>query len=65
MTTQFSTAEFEFSHGKKPRGFGSWAFFFGDSDAAHFAPTSSFADAKRWAAKEAKAAGHWRVRVGS
>lgn len=64
---EFSTAEFEFSHGKKPRGFGYWAFFFGRNPNAEavFAPRGTFAEAKRWAAKEAKAAGHNFVRVGS
>lgn len=26
MTIQYSTSEYEFSHGRKPKGFGSWAF---------------------------------------
>ena len=28
MTPHFNTNEYEFSHGKKPRGHGYWAFFF-------------------------------------
>lgn len=26
MRVDFATTEFEFSHGRQPRGFGSWAF---------------------------------------
>ena len=26
MKIQYSTREYEFSHGRKPKGFGSWAF---------------------------------------
>ena len=25
---EVSTTQYEFSHGKKPRGFGTWGFFF-------------------------------------
>jgi len=32
MKSQVSTRDYEFSHGKKPRGFGSWAFAFDGKD---------------------------------
>ena len=62
---EVDTHEFRFSHGKAPRGFGQWAFFFDNSNEPVFAPHSSFADARRWAVAEAKAGGHSVVRVGS
>jgi hypothetical protein len=64
MTVEFSTTEFEFAHGKKPRGTGQWAFFFdGDSEPMWF--TGSFANAKKSAMAWAVTKGHVRVRVGS
>lgn len=53
MTCEFSTRDFEFTHGKAPRGFGSWAFSIEDS-APQWAPPSSFADAKKWARARAR-----------
>ena len=53
-TVWFDTAEFEFSHGKTPRGIGMWAFDFGRGP--EFTPDCcSFTDAKRWAKKQAQA----------
>jgi hypothetical protein len=46
-----STTQFEFSHGKKPSGFGVWAFAadFGDTEVEFFTPNSmSYTDAKKW-----------------
>ena len=58
MTVHFSTTEFECSHGRKPRGYGYWGFFFGDAKRTKnvwFAPNvCDFADAKRVAREEAK-----------
>jgi hypothetical protein len=31
MSPEFNTTEYEFSHGKKPRGTGNWAFIPADS----------------------------------
>jgi hypothetical protein len=49
MTTkiEFSTTEFSFSHGKEPRGYGSWAFEIPGSMPVWFAPASTYADAKK------------------
>ena len=47
MTIHFSTTEFECSHGRKPRGYGYWGFFFGVTKNVWFAPNvRDFADAK-------------------
>jgi len=32
-TVSVSTAAYELAHGRKPRGYGSWAFAFGDRNA--------------------------------
>ena len=49
----FDTREFEFSHGRKPRGEGVWAFMPMDhateDDEFMFSPTMTFSEAKRWA----------------
>ncbi len=60
------TDRYERSHGKKPKGRGSWAFYFdrmgGD---AIFAPHSmDYKDAINWAKEEAKKAGKSTVYVG-
>ena len=55
MTIHFSTTEFECSHGRKPRGYGYWGFFFGVTKNVWFAPNvCDFAAAKRVAREEAK-----------
>lgn len=53
------TDDFEFSHGRKPRGYGSWAFAFGARDAQpEFIPGSmTFTDARRKAVELAKVRG--------
>jgi len=44
-----STRLFVNSHGKKPRGHGSWAFLVMDADeAVVFTPAMNFSDAKVW-----------------
>jgi hypothetical protein len=62
-----STAAFEFAHGKKPRGTGTWAFFFDGArdvrDAFWF--TGTFAEAKAKAVAFAHEHGHTTVSVGS
>jgi hypothetical protein len=57
MQVEFNTRPFFRSHMREPRGFGSWAFEFEDSPDAWFAPTSTYADAK----KAAKAEAHRRA----
>jgi hypothetical protein len=59
----FSTSEFQFSHGKQPRGEGYWAFFF-DRDSEPQFWSGSYAEAKRQATAYAKANGKSFVRVG-
>ena len=46
---EFCTREFLFSHGRAPRGYGSWAFDFGAGPV--FAPTGTYAEAKAWATR--------------
>jgi hypothetical protein len=56
MAIQFNTTEFEFAHGKKPRGYGSWAFNFGRG--AEFIPGSmTFGEARKAAVKIARERG--------
>ena len=55
MKTEVHTRHYEFAHGKKPRGYGSWAFTFGDDDAdMWWAPASTYGDAVKAARAEAK-----------
>lgn len=64
---EFSTSQFEFAHGKKPRGNGTWAFFFDSRTDVEtvFWHTGSFAEAKAAAMAEAARVGARRVSVGS
>ena len=54
----FDTTEYRFSHGKEPRGRGSWAFApYRDLPADHpllfFTPSMTYAEAKRYAREKA------------
>lgn len=68
---EISTTNYEFTHGRKPRGEGCWAFQFfkafglcGGSDTIEFAPAEmTYAKAKRWAIARAKEIGADRVAV--
>lgn len=54
---EFNTYAFERSHRKMPRGYGSWGFFFDASmrlEDVWFAPSSTYAEAKKLAKAEAK-----------
>jgi len=71
---QIETNQYEFAHGKKPRGMGYWAFVFsvpasiagGASRLTEFAPsTMSYAEAKKWAQARARDLKAARVEVGS
>lgn len=54
MQVEFTTREFVFSHGREPRGTGSWGFEFEDSQDVWFAPNHmTFTQAKRAAVAEA------------
>ena len=62
MKVQVNTTEYEFSHGKKPRGFGQWVFFFGN---VMFTYNGTYGDAKKAAMKTAKEQGYTEVMVGA
>jgi hypothetical protein len=48
LQLEFSTTSYEFNHGRKPKGFGSWAFQEGHSTEI-FAPYSmTLTNAKKW-----------------
>ena len=67
MSIEVSTREYEFSHGKKPRGYGNWAFFFDgatDVGAAKWF-TGKFSEAKKMAVAWAASKKHTKVEVGS
>lgn len=54
---EFDTREYEFSHGKSPRGRGTWAFFPTrqcDVMDAMWSPSMTYAEAKRWAKDQAQ-----------
>lgn len=60
------TNRYERSHGKKPRGYGQWAFYFDDRGGEPiFTPKAmSYSDAVKWAKGEAKKAGKEYIYVG-
>jgi hypothetical protein len=65
-----STVDFRFSHGREPRGFGSWAFYygFGRGDTLQeptFFNQATYASARRAAVKDAASRGFTFVEVGS
>jgi hypothetical protein len=66
MTMVFDTSFYEFAHGRKPRGYGLWIFAPagrpGDADAI-WIPCATYADAKKQAARIAKARGITRLNV--
>ena len=54
---EFNTSQYKRSHGKTPRGRGSWAFFFDRSmriEDVYFTPSCTYAEAKKFAREEAK-----------
>lgn len=72
MAIRINTTEFEFAHGRKPRGRGSWAFCFGSSDEPVWAPGGdgffaggalTYGEAAKWARVEAARRGQYRVRL--
>jgi hypothetical protein len=67
-----TTTQFEFAHGKKPRGRGSWFFFFdGNKDVTDAAFTFQsagnmpYGEALRDAKAMARIGGHYAIEVGS
>jgi hypothetical protein len=67
MQVQVSTTQFEFCHSRRPRGEGTWAFFFDGEDDASKAWwfTGSYGEARRAAVAYAKEHGYRSVQVGS
>jgi len=55
MSKTFSTTQFELAHGRKPRGWGQWAFI-NKSTGETFFSTGTFTEAKK-----AVPAGRWEV----
>lgn len=69
MTT-ITTETFEAAHGRKPRGTGMWAFYFGRNGSwtrdPEFAPgTMKYSEACKWAKQQARALGCSRIVVAS
>ena len=69
MTT-ISTEEYQFAHGRKPRGVGNWAFYFGRTGSftrdPEFAPCMmSYSAACQWAKQQARQLGCEIIIVGS
>ena len=64
---EINTNEFEFSHGRKPRGIGQWIFRFiylaGPAEELSAPSHCSYADAKKWATAKARELGALRVTV--
>lgn len=65
---EFITTEYQFSHGKKPRGFGHWAFIPADSYWPKEIPSDGIAwahgtytDAKREVARNYPEVHYWKV----
>jgi hypothetical protein len=49
MTFEFNTRDYLLTHGKEPRGYGSWAFMIETKgNEPVWAPQSTYADAKKW-----------------
>lgn len=65
MTIQIDTTEYEFAHGRKPRGTGTWAFFFDADKIPWWMPDATYAEAKKAAIKEGRRIGAFRIKVGS
>ena len=66
-TVRVSTRDYEFAHGRTPRGFGHWAFEFGEREAAEAVEfwTGTYSEAKAQAVRFAKDNGYSYVSVGS
>jgi hypothetical protein len=65
LPVDFNTRSYELTYSKLPRGYGSWAFYFSRDPEPWFAPTSTFADAKKAAKVEANRRGDFLVSVGT
>jgi len=63
MKVEFRTHEYEWSHGKQPRGYGYWAFSFPGTQADFFWFQGSYSDAKKAAKDEARRRNFAEVKV--
>lgn len=54
MRIEFNDTQYQFSHGRTPRGRGSWAFEIRGLDGIHFSPSMTYGEAKRWMREQAK-----------
>lgn len=59
---EFNTRSYLLSHGRQPKGYGSWAFDLGGGPV--FAPASTYTQAKKWAREVAALVNVGRSRVG-
>lgn len=57
------TREYENTHSKKPRGWGTWAFEIAGNDGPFWVYESSYADAKKQAQEKAKELGAYSIKV--
>lgn len=48
MKFYFNTREYERSHGRQPKGRGSWAFRVYGEQQIYFSPSMTLADARKW-----------------
>ena len=62
---EFSSTQYEFAHGSKPRGEGNWVFFFDGDEEDPFRVFGMFSAAKAKAMAEARVFGFSKVEVGS
>ena len=64
-TITFSTREYEFAHGREPRGRGIWGFTFGDANEPPWLTprAMTYTEARKWARDFARANGRTSVSV--
>lgn len=66
VSVTINTSNYQFMHGKMPRGRGNWAFYLGSATVPWFAPANSrYADARATAVRRAKRQMVNTVTVGS
>lgn len=67
-TPEVFTTDYQFAHGRMPRGRGGWAFFMGsrhDMDTIFWTPSMTYAEAKALAIQEGKRQGVTFIHVGT
>ena len=64
MRIEINTTQFEFAHGKRPKGYGQWGFYFDrQTDPMFF--TGKYSEAKGMAVAWARTKGHHTITLGS